>query len=71
MRTDTVELEQLLKEMKNNEDAMKKLTKYVKRLHKQVKKDKFYKDLDRMMEKVISGKAKFIPEEEVWKKFGV
>jgi hypothetical protein len=39
---------------------MQKLIKYLNRLKKQTKREAFYKDLDRRMEKIINGKAEFI-----------
>ncbi len=71
---DHISVQKILKEIeeiKHHEVAMNKLLKYVRRLHKQVKREAFYKDLERILDKIERGEAKFIPEEEVIKRLGI
>ncbi|MGC8941933.1 MAG: hypothetical protein ACP5G3_05990 [Sulfurihydrogenibium sp.] len=67
MNTLEVEIEKLIKDIEDNEIAMQKLVKYLNRLKKQIKRETFYKDLDRRMEKIINGKAEFISLKDVKK----
>ncbi len=67
MNTLEVEIEKLIKDIEDNEIAMQKLVKYLNRLKKQIKREAFYKDLDRRMEKIINGKGEFISLKDVKK----